>query len=246
MNVDRPTLHRLAAAALKDLESKGLKPRPEDVVWLQDAASRIRAASRRRVASLVDWPVPCGGALLYPMSMAAYDWWRELPYEVRINVFVQGFVCAHSHEPDVLKPLADPGAVKKAALRWATTLTASPLALSASVQSVWPEDNNFEIDGPPDLVKKKKSADTDSPVDYGVFALMLCKKHLGTTPQYWLWEVSIETAITCWDLASESEETGVSSQEIEMHGRFRLIKMQIEKEITPCMSVPERSPSPHE
>lgn len=230
MFVHRPKLHPMAAAALKDMRAKGLAPRDDHVLWLQDAAQRIRKTVRRRAAELVDWPVPCGGALLYPMSLAAFEWWRNRPFELQKDVFVQGFVCAHSHHPDVLKPLTGYWSTRKAARNWAVHLTCSKKALSAAVESVWPENNACEVDNPPGQIESSHKEDLP---DYGAFVLALCKQFPGTTPQYWAWEVPMEIAFDSLRLVDAGEESSITASELEANVAFRAVKRAIEKELAP-------------
>lgn len=228
MLVNKPSLHPMAAAALRDFESRGLKPTYEHLLWLQDAAKRVRKASERRIASLVDWPVPCGGALLYPMSMAAYEWWKNLDQDQKENIFIQAFTCAHSHRPEVLKALADPREILKAAQTWYAGLTCSAQALSAALNVLSDDNDIFDI---PDLPHQKKKSD-GSLADYGAIVVSLCKKFPGTTRTHWAWECSMDEAFEAMSSEPKHDETATTAHEIAMNVAFRTIKSQIERELT--------------
>lgn len=229
MMVNRPTLHPMAAAALRSLEAKGLKPTADHALWLHDAARRIRRASASRMAEMVDWPIDCGGVLLYKLSIMATEWLMRLPAEMQDDPFVQAFACAHSHDPDTLRTLVSPFKVRIRVMGWKSRIKASRQAMAA-VLAIQMGDNDL-VDVDP--VTPRKSAmpaqDQDQAEDFGMMALALCKRFTGTSPQFWACEASIDYAL---EMLGSIDEQEVSGHQITMGVAFRSIVAHIEKELT--------------
>jgi len=230
MLVTRPALHPKAAAAVRSLESKGLHPTASHVLWLQDAAKKIKKASKTRTAEMIDWPLECGGIRLYRISIFATDWLLKLPVKMQDDPFVQAFACAHSHDPDTLKSLCTPLKLWLHVKGWKSQILASKQALAACLAIVMgDEDETVEVVEVTPRKEPAKIKTDDEPADFGFLVLSLCRRYPGTTPQYWSCEVSAAYALEM--LAIDEDCCGVSGHEITMGVAFRSIVAEIEKEL---------------
>lgn len=228
MTVNRPKLHPMAAAAIRSLEAKGLRPTAEHVLWLQDAARRIKKANTSRIAEMVDWPIDCGGVLIHRLSIMATEWLMCLPPEMQENPFVQAFACAHSHDENTLKSLVSPLSIKMRVMGWKSRIKASRQALAAVLAVQMGDSDLFEVASVTPR-KAMPEQDHDHAEDFGMMVLALCKRFEGTSPQFWACEVSLEYA---FEMLNSIDEQEVSGHQITMGVAFRSIVAHIEKELT--------------
>ena len=229
MMVNRPTLHPMAAAALRSLETKGLKPTADHILWLQDAARRIRKAHGSRIAEMVDWPIDCGGVLLYKLSIIATEWLMKLPPDMQDNPFVQAFACAHSHDEDALRTLVSPWKIRIRVMGWKSRIKASRQALAAVLAIQMGDNELVDVDAVTPRKSSTPAQDQDQAEDFGMMVLALCKRFDGTSPQFWACEASIDYAL---EMLGSIDEQEVSGYQITMGVAFRSIVAHIEKELT--------------
>lgn len=219
MLVNKPTLHPMARAALVEIQSAGVEVTPEIVLWVQDAATRIRKTPLRSVAELVDWPVACGGVLLYPLSFGAADWLSNLPERVRLDVRTIAFACAHVKQPQTFDTLRHILPAATAVMRWAMRLQCSREALAAAVDEAIGLECVADV---PSTVQRKRDAES---VEWGTVVRALCTKYPGTTPDYWTWSVSREK---CYAMIAQlnaelPDDAKVTDYEVEANVAFRSI-----------------------
>lgn len=227
MLVDKPRLHPMAAAAIESLRKKGLTPKPEHVVWMQDAALKIKRVSAPRIGDLIDWPIECGGVQFFRLSIMAMEWLSRLPGEMQGNIYIQAFAAAHSHDSETLSGLVNPAKVKITVTGWKSRIMASKKALAAIMSEIMGDSDIAEIDSV--IARKEEAQRADDPIDYGAVVLALVKRYPGTTPNYWLVEA---TEDQCMDaLAASAPTEALHGREITLHVAFRSIVATVENEL---------------
>ena len=219
MWVEQPQIHPMVRPALAEIQSAGVEITPEIVVWVQHAANAIRKTPERAVEEIIDWPVPCGGALLYPLSFGAREWLTALPENVRNDIRVIAYACAHSKRPDVLRPLRYAVSAMAAARIWAWRLTCSRGALEASVDMVLGAEHYVEVK---ETVARKRDAGS---THWGAAVRAACTKYPGTTPEYWTWQSSVAQLYDAIAMANEDlpPNIQVTGYEVESNIAFRSI-----------------------
>lgn len=225
MIVNKSELNPLARRALVEIQSAGREITPEIVLWVQDAAERIRKTPLRPISELVDWPIECGGVLLYPLSFGAASWIRRQPLRVQSSIHAIGFACAHSFEPDTFTALATPIKSIAAITRWAMGLKCSTAALTVAIDSIMGSESCVEVK---DEIKRKRDEES---YHWGAFIRALCTKYPGTSPEYWTWQVSREKSYAMIQQVNEElpDEKQVTEYEMDQNATFRLIVEAIKR-----------------
>jgi hypothetical protein len=190
VRVKKPALHPMVQPALAEIQSAGVVITPEMVVWLQAAALEIRKCPTRPSADIMDFPTPCGGVLLYPLSFGAIAWLTALPRRLRNDVRVIAYACAHSKDGVLLGKATNSIAVMACVSLWALKLKCSLPALSIVVDRLIGCSNYAEV---PDHTGKRNEDNDDW--EWGTVIKSLCLKYPGTSPEYWCWQVSRDKAI---------------------------------------------------
>jgi hypothetical protein len=205
--------------ALAEIQSAGVTVTPEIVAWIQEAALAIRKTKHRPSSDLIDFPAPCGGAWLYPLSFGAVAWIQELPMPMQNDVRVLAFACCHSRDPEYLAKLRGSLAVWLAVAKWVMTLKCSMAALSECVDRLLGAGSLVEI---PDHTGRRKE---DSDWEWGGVIKAMCTKYPSTTPEYWMWGVSQEKlAFMLTELQSElPSDVKFTDNEVNATNEFRSI-----------------------
>lgn len=219
MRVTRTPLHPMVAPALTEIQSAGVTVTPEIVVWLQESALAIRKTKYRPPSDLIDFPVPCGGAWLYPLSFGVVAWLQQLPVSMQNDVRVIAFACCNARNPEALEKLHGSLSVWLAVSKWVMRLKCSMTALSECVDSLLALGGITDV---PDHTGKRKD---DSDWEWGAVIKALCVKYPGTAPEYWMWQVSQEKlAFMLSELQSElPEDSKYTDNEINATNEFRSI-----------------------
>lgn len=232
ITIVKPALHQMARKAIEKMAAQGLHPTPEHVIWLQNAAADIKNLAEKRIASLIDWPVYCGGVKLYPLTFGAMQWLNSIDQELSANTNVQAFACANSRELDVLNTLHGHREIMRAVRDWRRNVLASPDALSAALNVVIGMEDTVEIECSVARKNDSESKRVHLP-QFGGFILALCRRYPGTTPEWWCWGVSFDYALAALDQAQEDtgEEGAVTSREIRATANFLSLVNHIENEL---------------
>lgn len=219
MNVQKPTLHPLARAALVEIQAAGVEITPDVVLWVHSAAERIRKTPLRPVADLVDWPVMAGGIALYPLSFGAVAWLMRQPERMRNDIRVIAFACANSKQPEILESLSSTMTAMLAVTRFASRLTCSRDALAAAVDEVIGNEEYVEVK---DAIQRKREPGS---WEWGGVVRALCTKYPGTTGAYWTWQVSRDHCYAMIQQVNEElpDDCQVTDHEVEMNAQFRSI-----------------------
>ncbi len=198
--ISKPRLEPAAAGAIARLEAEtGRRLSPAHVVWLQDAARKLVRPDRES-PKLIDLPTDIGGALLWPFSYAALQWYSTVAEPAFGWDFrAVGYTLAHSFRLDVLRALPSERTVRKAVNAWLMALECSPAALRDAVDGMLGRD---------EIVRVRNIAPAPKPVvsaeDWGDVIALLCRRFPGTEPMYWAGEVSIAY---CQEMAVRSSES---------------------------------------
>ena len=227
MLVPRPTLHPKAAAVIQSLEKKGLYPSADHIVWLQDAAGQFKRATRDSMARMIDAPIECGGVDFYPLTLLAIDWLVNLPADLQSDLLVQAFASAHGRDSDALTGMRVPWRVRLAVWGWARTVKASKMAISEVMAEVGESEEMADI--PCKGLLKPSKPSRRGNADFGAVAFELCRKYPGTSPEFWLCEVSSVYAIE--RLESNGGKSKLTGADITAQVAFRSIVAAIESEL---------------
>jgi hypothetical protein len=205
--------------ALVEIQAAGVDIKPEIVVWLQDAALAIRKTPHRPCADIIDFPVSCGGVLLYPLSFGAVAWLTAIPKRLQNDTRVLAFACAHSRNYETLGKLQGTLAVTLAVTKWVMRLTCSMDALAVTVDRLIGCNESVDI---PDHTGRRK---TDDDWEWGAVIKSLCLKYPGTSPDYWLWGVSRDKAAYMISTMQNElpDNLKFTEYEIESNATFRSI-----------------------
>ena len=184
----RPKLEPAAKAAIKELEaSTGRQVAPVNVLWLQSAASEL-ARPDRESPKLCDLPLAVGGALLWPLSYFAAEWFENVASKAYgMDKRVVAFTLAHSFDRDTLQRLATQAQVKDAVNAWLDTLLCAPAALEAAVDRMVGQDELMHVENPAPVADAVARAS-----DWGDIVALLCSKYHGTDPLFWACRCSID------------------------------------------------------
>jgi len=225
MQVPKPKLHPMARAGLMEIQAAGVEITPDIVLWVQDAAEKIRKTPLRPVADLVDWPAMAGGALLYPLSFGAVAWLMGLPERMRNDIRSIGFACAHSKSLHTLETLRGTLAAWVSIQKWAMRLACSRDALTAAVDMLLGNEEYVEIR---DAVPRKREPES---THWGAVIRALCTKYPGTSPEYWTWQVSREYCYSMIQAVNEElpADCQVTDYEVESNAAFRSVVEHIKR-----------------
>ena len=221
MRVNKPELHPMVRGALMEIQSAGVEITPEIVVWVQDAACAMRKMPHRPDSEIIDFPVQCGGAWLYPLSFAAVHWVSQLPEKMQNDSRVLAFACAHSKDRETLEKLQGSLITMLAVVRWVMTLTCSMTALKHCVDRLIGFSESVDV--PAVITRTKKDQDDDW--QFGPIIKSLCAKYPGTSPEYWMWEVSREKACNLIAIMQDElpENLTFTEYEVQSQDKFRSI-----------------------
>ena len=211
----------MARAALLEIQASGVEVTPDIVLWVHDAATRIASNPPRPVADLIDWPVACGGALLYPLTFGAVSWLLSLPDRLQNDMRAVAFACAHAKMPEAFEKSRGTVAAVWAVAKWTSQLRCSFSALSAAVNQVLGVYDIVEVKDANERTPKPDAGSTD----WGGMIRALCVRYPGTSPDYWTWGVSREKACAMLQSANDDlpEENQITDYEIEANFAFRSI-----------------------
>jgi hypothetical protein len=208
----------MARAGLMEIQAAGVEVTPDIVLWVQDAAERIRKTPPRPVSELVDWPAIAGGATLYPLSFGAVAWLNRLPPRMRKSAPVIAYACAHSYDLETLERLTTMTATLAVA-RWSAKLTCSRDALAAAVDMLIGNEEYVEVK---DAIPRKRDPES---WEWGGVVRALCTKYPGTTGAYWTWQVSREHCYAMLQQLNEElpDQYKQTDYEIDSNVAFRSI-----------------------
>lgn len=235
MLVEKPVFHKLAESAITELRRDGVDPEPDEICWLNHAASVVCSAANADLACL-DLPVPCGNRLLWPLSIGARIWLESVAPWFKglgdMEEFLVAFAMQYARNPVIL--MEHQHSRLKTFWRvatWAAGCSATRAELRAAIaRALAPEDLDLvTISGP----QPKRATRVES-ADYSDVISMLCHFY-GQAPDYWLWRAS-ETLCESLlrkvkNFAPSAKEAGaIDSPQFRKIATFRAILAQIKKD----------------
>jgi hypothetical protein len=130
-------LSELAAATLDELRSLGITPSDSEIVRLNALGWDVEHKGVRSMLSRGK-PIECGGAWLWPMTIAADEWYAEIGSGIDPEEYAIGYAMAHGSDPLLM------GRTGRDVRKWARSLRCSRRELQTAIyevsrQTVYPE-----------------------------------------------------------------------------------------------------------
>lgn len=177
------TLCDLASAEIDALAGEGIACTPDEVLRIQWLAQQVETPAARMALSR-GTPVHVGGAVLWPLTMAADQWWRAAaPYATsnKEQIAIAAYAMAHCRNIDGLETVAPDRAVSVAG-QWLKGLHCRPEEVVEAVALVQEQDDTGpDIDDP-----KRRHSETSA----GDIVALLCAL-VGGPPDVWERQVAI-------------------------------------------------------
>jgi hypothetical protein len=176
-------LSDLAAARIEELAGEGIACTPAEVVMLNALAWEIETP-RHRAAMSRGVPVFVGPVALWPLTLAADEWWKAAMQRHKgdaEHMALLAFAMAHSRDQDVLDAITPKDALK-AATRFVSKLRARPRELAEAIDQVLAQDDV--------LPRVKGPRDSDTGLTAGQIVTILCAT-VGGPPRLWESEVAV-------------------------------------------------------
>jgi hypothetical protein len=126
---DGGTLNDKAAEAIESLRAQGCAVTDSDVCRLNALAWHIETPQLQRELSR-GRPVQCGNVWLWPLSLAAQDWYLETGERFAKPLFALAYAMAHSHDE------ALDTATQRDVLRWARRIRATRAQVQTCIAQV--------------------------------------------------------------------------------------------------------------
>lgn len=125
-------LCEMARIDLARLRSAGFAPTDDEVVRLNDLATRIEQGKHGTVANAPRSAL-CGNIVLHEPTIGALEWWhefgRDAAWTVRGQMDAYFFALTHARDLDVLHALTSPGDIRRAVRKWRRTVAATEAEL---------------------------------------------------------------------------------------------------------------------
>jgi hypothetical protein len=224
--IQKPIVSPLVNSALDEIRKRGVEPSAEDIVWLHYSAQKMTGRDVRDIPVLLDLPLEVGGTLLWPMCRGAALWFRFVALPLfGDDVRVLAFALAFGRDAEGLQRLNARAQIADKVNTWANTLSCTAQALEEAVDRVVMGDSEpVDIDSPLENKKMQYRA-----VNYGESVALLCHNYPGTTPAYWLWDVSQDFMDDCYSHIAKMMPgySGQAGAQSEAGGNFRAVVLEI-------------------
>jgi hypothetical protein len=191
---ERYTLNDLARAELEALREAGALVTDDDVIEINALAADVLRPDVRRALSR-GRPVECGGAWLWPLTIAAADWFQETGAGMPDETAALAFAMAHGDRADLH---AQSWPQVKA---WRRALKCRPGTLAIAIADIIAQDEETEI--------PRRADDNDGTSPGELSASMMATA--GGTPEMWERQVSIGYVRSVLSvLGAQAKASGVS------------------------------------
>jgi hypothetical protein len=198
-----PQLSGKLSDSLDLIRSCGVEPTDAEIVWLAELRRRCDTPPGRESVSSCSSPVDVYGVRLWPLHLMAeawfVDWFEAFEDDDLLRSGVYLFAHVHSKPGDrTLMEYGGYDAVKARVTEWLVSLPVPQRDLPKIMEACYALDagNEIEVENP----DKAKQADP-IPRSIEERAAELCKAFPGTTPSYWLADVSkveiMRMAVVC-------------------------------------------------
>jgi hypothetical protein len=173
----------LASAEIESLAGEGIACTPDEILRIQWLAQQVETPAARTTLAR-GTPVHAGGAVLWPLTLAADTWLQDALAEscdTRERFQIIAFAMAHTRTQSALDGIAPRDACKHAG-RWAKRLQCREEELAQAVAIVREQDDTGpQIEDP----KKRQSQSTAGDIIAHLIA------SVGGTPDMWEQQVAI-------------------------------------------------------
>ena len=190
---EKPIFHQLTQSALDELARDGVICTPAEIVWLNHAAGQYISPGQNSDATILDFPMEVGNALLWPLSVGALLWIKRYAAALarkneRMELLVYAFAMAHSRQPEILHDCVIGWKTKLKIFWWAAGVGASFRELDAAVSALLAKGMEL-VDIPDKVAGYKRPVNA---FEWGGVVALLCQRYPATVPEYWLWQASEE------------------------------------------------------
>jgi hypothetical protein len=203
-----PSIHAWARDDLRRLRQSGLVVNDDEVAWLSRLADRAHEAPGRPSDIDRSSPLVFAGVKFWPLTLKAEAWFARwyAAWDGMTHLVVATHLFAHHHSKPgdmTLDELADPQTVSQTVLDWYSDLPFPSLSIPDLQERLI--DMAGECESVPKCGGEGVSASQGSSIEAKVAAL--CSLYEGTTPEYWLHEVSASKAYAL-AAAKQAHENG--------------------------------------
>lgn len=175
---DLAKLNELAKAEIEQLETQGIRVTPEEVVEINALGWSVHRPETRRLLAR-GRPVPVGGVVLWPLTLAALDWLdRNHVATDRAAPEIAYAMCHGRTSGDELDCEGREAVAK--VKQWYSRLPCTPSELIEAIAQVDAQDSRAELPPDPD----------GHPMSLGDFSAFLTA-NCGGDPEFWERRVSI-------------------------------------------------------
>jgi len=206
------TLCDLARAEIESLVGEGIACTPDEVLRIQWLAQQVETPAARMALARGN-PVHVGGAVLWPLTMAADQWWRAAaPYATtnKEKIAVAAYAMAHCRAMDGLEAVSPDRAVSVAG-RWMKGLHCRPEEVVEAVALVQDQDA-----AEPDINDPKRQ---HSETRTSELVALLCAL-VGGPPDVWERQVAIgyirqQLEASCAQIAAKTGHDATVTRRID-------------------------------
>lgn len=207
------TMHPAAARVVRQAVAAGGKIDPiehfADLTTLDRLAREQQCPSLDERLHVLDHPIAVGGALLYRLSWAAWEWserameWFD---EEPLCELVVPWAMAHARRKDELDRVSNKRLAARAIRKWARSLDCSVEGLMAACKALLPDTSATENADTP-------ARQTDNSLGYGPVLTRLVQE-CGQTFEYWMHEVPLEVVLAVDNALAQQDNAARAAAKI--------------------------------
>jgi hypothetical protein len=135
-------ISELAMREIEALQQSGITPTPQEVVQLNDLGKAIENQPERTSPLLAGRPIRAGNVWLWPMTLAASEWYFSEAYQHYDSdngyTYSLAFALANGRQPKRFKGLCGKRRVRKAVNYWALRCACTPEELRSALHRLLP------------------------------------------------------------------------------------------------------------
>lgn len=196
-----------------------------DIIELNELAEQV-TSNAGAYSDIHSWPVKCGKLLLKPLTLGKMAWYNNCALkwfsdDIESSGTVLAFLLSLDNDERFVWSLTNPQDAILAINEWEKTVDATPAELAAAIDFVLQSS-------------KKTDQNTESAKDdHGPLIAMLCREY-GNTPNYWLYQASINVirALTDEHVRKINQEIASHNKSAPKGGKNRVVVNPIK---TPAM-----------
>lgn len=230
MILEKPKARQIVLDAVAEIESKGVKCTVDDILWLAHLAE---THIRRNSEDILDLPVKCGRAQLYPRTIAgdlwiqdfASKWWPETTSPV-MQVLCELYALAHGRDEKALQTVCTLRSARIRVRTWAAAnLPVNAAEIRLALDRLSGSIEHVNVDDP-DMVKDKEAGASD----YGDIISTLVAAYK-MPPRAFLFDLSVNEVLGLYRKIAMAlgrpELADKTADGDDSFGRFRLAVKEI-------------------